>query len=167
MDAAAAAQFLYREARLLDERRFGEWLALLSNDCEILVPTRDNLAAGADGAPPRVEEELAELAFFEDNKLTLLARVLRLGTGRAWGENPPSRTRRIVTNVELEAGARGEWIVHSNLLLYRTRRASEENWFVGARRDLLREDAAGVRLARRRVVLDTHVLDSPNLSVFL
>ena len=57
--------------------------------------------------------------------------------------------------------------VYSNLVLYRTRRADEQNWFVGRRRDLLRRADKGFLIARRRVVLDANVLDSPNLSVFL
>ena len=94
--------------------------------------------------------------------------MLRLRTGRAWGENPPSRTRRFVTNVELETSeAPDEWRVYSNLLLYRSRRSSDEHWFACQRRDRVRHTDKGLLLADRRVVLDSVVLGSPNLSVFL
>jgi 3-phenylpropionate/cinnamic acid dioxygenase small subunit len=166
-DHHAVEQFLYREARLLDDRRYEEWLALLTDDCEYRVPTRSNQMQSR-GAAAAVDEEFGDLSFFEDNKLTLIGRVLRLGTGKAWAENPPSRTRRIVTNIETEPGdAPAELRVYSNLVLYRSRGAGAHHWFIGQRRDVLRRTDTGFQLLRRCVVLDTSVLDSPNLSVFL
>jgi 3-phenylpropionate/cinnamic acid dioxygenase small subunit len=163
-------QLLYREARLLDERRYRDWLALWTDDASYWMPTRSNVAGSPRRPDVTVEEELADedgVAWLQENKLTLLARVLRLGTGRAWAENPPSRTRHFVTNVELEATADpGEWRAYSNLLLYRSRRADAAHWFSCQRRDRLRQTPGGLLIAERRVVLDAHVLDSPNLSVF-
>jgi biphenyl 2,3-dioxygenase beta subunit len=160
-------QVLFREARLLDERRYMDWIALLADDCTVRVPTRDNIAMDRDSGRAAVDAELSELCYFEDDKLTLLGRVMRLGTGTAWGENPPSRTRRFVGNVEvLHAEAPGELRVLSNLLIRRTRRASERNWFAGARRDVWRRTEKGWLLVSRSVVLDDSVIDSPNISVF-
>jgi len=168
-------QFLYREARLLDERRLTEWLALVADDCRYWIPTRTNRAGTRQGPEVSVASELgggADLAYVEDDKLQLAARVLRLGTGQAWGENPPSRTRRIVSNIEAFKRGKGsgeprELVVYANLLVYRTRKQSDEHWFVAGRSDLLREGPKGLTLARRKVVLDTTVLRSPNLSLIL
>lgn len=168
-EAHEAEQFLYREARLLDERRFEEWMALLADDIHYWVPTRQNLGQRRSESRVDVERELSgpeELCFFDENKLTLVGRVIRLTTGQAWGENPPSRTRRFVTNVEVERGE-GELRVHSNLLIHRSRRMDDVHWFVAARDDVLRRSGASFQLARRKVVLDTNVLQSPNLSLFL
>lgn len=170
-EAFEVQQFLYREARLLDERRFNDWMALLADDIHYWVPTRQNRGQSRTDGSLDVERELSgpeELAFFDENKLTLVGRVVRLGTGQAWGENPPSRTRRFVTNIEIERGdAADELQVHSNLLLYRSRRAEDEHWFVAGRDDLLRRAAGSFQLARRKVILDSSVLLSPNLSLFL
>ncbi len=109
----------------------------------------------------------AEVAYYEDDKLTLMAKVLRLGTGTAWGENPPSRTRRLVSNVEAFAGdAPDEWLVYSNLVLYRSRRVDEVSHFVGQRRDVLRQTEKGLLLARRLVVLDMNICDSSYMGNF-
>jgi 3-phenylpropionate/cinnamic acid dioxygenase small subunit len=167
----AAEQLLYREARLLDERRFAEWLALWTDDATYWIPTRAARAATADEPFVPVESELAPaagVAFMQETKGHLSLRVARLGTARAWGENPPSRTRRFVTNVELEPGdAQGEWRAYSNLLLHRSRRAGDEHWLTAQRRDRLRSEGGALRLAERKIVLDCAVLPSPNLSVFL
>jgi 3-phenylpropionate/cinnamic acid dioxygenase small subunit len=90
-------QFLYREARLLDERRFHEWLELLSEDIRSWMPVRSNRDPKASKAisildPDRyMEEDLAkddELAILDETKETLARRIARLDTGMAWAEDP-------------------------------------------------------------------------------
>ncbi len=158
---------LYREARMLDDRLFTEWLALLTDDCTYLVPTRENVQAARGQSPVTTEDELAGIAHFEDDKMTLLAKALRLGTGSAWGENPPSRTRRLISNVEVERGdAPDELRVYSNLVMYRSRRVDEVSQFVGQRRDILRQTDKGLLLARRVVVLDMNICDSSHMGNF-
>lgn len=163
-------QFLYEEAWLLDERRFDDWLGLLTDDARYWMPTRRTVAKSLVNAETTVEEELVpegQLGWFDDTKLTLLARVLRLKGGVAWAEDPPSRTRRIITNVHVEPGdGEGEYRVRSYFLLHRTRHRTQRETFVGCRRDVLRRTPDGLRISRREVVLDETVLDSPNLSVF-
>src|SRR6266540_6026795 len=117
-------QFLYREARLLDERRFHEWLELLTDDVRYWMPVRSNRYPKASKAisildPDRyVEGELAkddELAILDETKETLARRIARLDTGMAWAEDPPSRTRHLIANVEVEQGETApELKVYSN-----------------------------------------------------
>src|SRR5690242_6193124 len=106
-------QFLYREARLLDERRFDEWLGLFTDDVRYFMANRSNRYPKSSKAisildPDRyVEDDIGredELAIFDETKETLTARVARLGTGMAWAEDPPSRTRHFVANIEIETG---------------------------------------------------------------
>ncbi len=163
----AVEQFLYREARMLDDRLYTEWLGLLADDCSYKVPTRETLQAVRNKPPVSIEDELAEVCYFEDDKLTLLAKVLRLGTGTCWGENPPSRTRRLVSNVEVQrSDAPNELRVYSNLLLHRSRRVDEVSQFVGQRRDVLRQSDKGLLLAKRVVVLDMNICDSSHMGNF-
>ena len=61
-----------------------------------------------------------DLALFEETKETLHTRVARLATGLAWSEVPPSRTRHLVTNVQVEPSeTESEVRVRSNFLVYR------------------------------------------------
>jgi 3-phenylpropionate/cinnamic acid dioxygenase small subunit len=169
-------QFLYREARLLDERRFDEWLQLFADDVRYSMSGRANRYPRSSKAiaildPERYRDDDIsrddELTLFDETKETLKGRVARLATGMAWAEDPPSRTRRLVTNVEVEAGeAAGEIKVYSNFLVYRSRAEREEDFYVGARADVLRQTRGSWKIARRRLVLDQNVLSAKNISVF-
>jgi 3-phenylpropionate/cinnamic acid dioxygenase small subunit len=169
-------QFLYREARLLDERRFHEWLGLLTDDVHYWMTTRSNRYPKSSKAiaildPERyVEDDLAkedELAIFDEDRATLGARVARLDTGMAWAEDPPSRTRHVITNIEVEPGKTAlEVNAYSNFIVYRSRAELEEDFYVGARRDVLRRVGGEWKIAHRRIILDQNVLSAKNVSVF-
>ena len=95
------------------------------------------------------------------------ADLKRLDTGMAWGEDPPSRTRHIISNVEVEPGdTASELKVYSNFLVYRTRAETEQDLYVGARHDILRRVDGGWKIARRKLLLDQNVLLPKNVSVF-
>jgi len=169
-------QFLYREARLLDERRFHEWLGLLTDDVRYWMGGRSNRYPKSSKAiaildPERyVEDDLAkedELAIFDEDRTTLGARVARLDTGMAWAEDPPSRTRHVITNIEVEPGKTAlEVNAYSNFVVYRSRAELEEDFYVGARRDVLRRVDGTWRIAHRKIILDQNVLSAKNVSVF-
>ena len=179
MDAGvirAVEQFLYREARLLDERRFHDWLELFTDDLRYWMPVRTSRYPKESRAivildeDRYVAEELAqegELALLDETKQSLSMRIARLDTGMAWAEDPPSRTRHLITNIEVEAGSSdAELPVYSNFLVYRTRGETEQDFFVGRREDTLRHVAGTWKIARRKIVLDQNVLLPKNVSIF-
>ena len=169
-------QFLYREARLLDSRKFHEWLDLLADDIKYWMPLRANRYPAhskaisiLDGS--RYEEgELSredELAILDEDKDSLTRRINRLDSGMAWAEDPPSRTRHFVSNIEVEAGPRNaELRVYSNFIMYRTRGETEEDFYVGSREDVLRREGGQLKVAYRKIVLDQTVLLAKNVSNF-
>src|SRR6202035_3857497 len=98
-------QFYIREAWLLDERKLKEWLDLFTDDVLYFMPRRKNV--------PRRESHreltpLGDLAILEEDKRYLEMRVARLDTGMAWAEDPPSRTRHLIGNLEVGRLAGGE-----------------------------------------------------------
>ncbi|HVH77532.1 MAG TPA: 3-phenylpropionate/cinnamic acid dioxygenase subunit beta [Stellaceae bacterium] len=169
-------QFLYREARLLDERRFEDWLELFTDDVRYSMSGRANRYPRSSKAiaildPARHRDEdtakAGELTLLDETKESLKGRVARLSTGMAWAEDPPSRTRHLITNIEIEdGGAPGGIRAYSNFLVYRSRGEREEDFYVGARQDVLRQAAGGWKIAQRRLVLDQNVLAAKNISVF-
>jgi benzoate/toluate 1,2-dioxygenase beta subunit len=102
-----ARQILEREARLLDQHRYEEWLNLYAPECIVWVP-------GTPGAgDPR-----REIAVAFDDRRRLEDRIFRLKTGYAWSQAPKSRTVRLVTNVEVFATADPSVrMVRSNFLI--------------------------------------------------
>ncbi len=169
-------QFMYREARLLDSRRFDDWLDLLTDDVKYWMPLRSNRYPAyskaisiLDGS--RYEEgdisRADELAIMDEDKDSLTRRIRRLDTGMAWAEDPPSRTRHFVSNIEVEPGQReSELKVYSNFIMYRTRGETEEDFYVGSREDVMRREGGQLRVAYRKIVLDQTVLLAKNVSNF-
>jgi len=169
-------RFLYREARLLDERRFDEWLTLLTDDVRYWMGARSNRYPKRSKAiaildPARyVEDDMVqddELAILDETKQSLIGRVARLDTGMAWAEDPPSRTRHLITNIEVAPGTMpSEVEVHCNFMVYRSRGETEQDFYVGARRDVLRRSDGEWKIAERRLTLDQNVLLAKNVSIF-
>jgi phthalate 3,4-dioxygenase beta subunit len=159
----AAHQFLVEEAALLDAADFSGWLDLLCEDIRYLMPVRVTTARGA-GLDPH-----PAMSHFDEDMYALRKRVQRLAGDYAWTEDPPSRTRHFVTNVRtFRDGDDAELRVESALLLFRSRGDTREADLLSAgRTDLLRETAAGLRLARREICVDESVLRTQNLAVFL
>ncbi|MDJ0851682.1 MAG: aromatic-ring-hydroxylating dioxygenase subunit beta [Myxococcota bacterium] len=156
-------QFYYEEAALLDERRMQDWLALLAPDVHYWMPIRRTVMLD------EIENEFTKpgaMAYFDDDKTMLEARVKKLGTGYSWSEDPPSRTRHHITNVRVIAREGDELTVESNFHLYRTRLESDEDFWMGRRRDVLRRIDGGLRIAVRHIFLDHTVLQSRNMSNF-
>jgi 3-phenylpropionate/cinnamic acid dioxygenase small subunit len=169
-------RFLYREARLLDERRFHEWLDLLTDDVRYWMAgrstryPRSSKAIAGSNPQRRAESDgtvTEELAILDETKATLAGRIARLDTGMAWAEDPPSRTRHLITNIEVEPGdTASELRVHCNFVVYRTRAETEQDFYIGARQDILRSVDGGWKIAHRKLVLDQNVLLPKNVSVF-
>jgi 3-phenylpropionate/cinnamic acid dioxygenase small subunit len=168
-------QFLYREARLLDERRFHEWLQLFTDDVRYWMVTRSNLYPRSSKAiaslnPGRNTDETADedaLAILDETKKTLEGRVARVETGMAWAEDPPSRTRHLIANIEVAAGdTPSELGVYSNFIVYRNRSETEQDFYVGTRRDTLRRIDGALRVSSRKITLDQNVLVAKNISIF-
>jgi 3-phenylpropionate/cinnamic acid dioxygenase small subunit len=156
-------QLYYREAELLDDGRFADWLDLFTDDLVYWMPTRTNRL--------RRQQALAvaqrgEAAFYDETKDSLAWRIRRFDSGMAWAEDPPSRTRHLITNVRVVVTDRDEYAVRSNFLVYRNRLEREQNVFAGERQDALRRAGAGLLIRERTILLDQNVLLSKNISTF-
>jgi biphenyl 2,3-dioxygenase subunit beta len=162
----AVEDFLYREAELLDERCFRDWLELFTEDAIYWMPVRGNRLTGPGEVAAELEPRGGN-AYFEDNKEALRLRVERLYTGSAWAESPPSRTRHLISNIRIKRQEGEELEVHSNFLVYRTRLEHDKDLFAGGRIDRLRRVGDGFKFANRTIILDQAILDAKNISVFL
>jgi len=158
-------QFLYWEARLLDERRFEEWLDVLAEDLHYWMPIKSNRLYGD---LDREVTRPGELAYFDEDKASMWRRLTRLQTGMAWAEDPPSRTRHLVTNITITELDHGIYQADSCFIVYRTRLERDEDTFVGGRTDRLRrtDREPGFELVARTILLDQAVLLAKNLSIF-
>jgi 3-phenylpropionate/cinnamic acid dioxygenase small subunit len=161
--------FLYREAELLDERRYEEWLALLAEDVRYWMPMRRNVKVGE--LEREFTREGQDVNWFDEGKDTLTRRVQQILTGVHWAEEPLSRICHIVSNVQVldvkpSAAEPSEVMVKSRFLIYRNRVETETDILVGKREDVLHQVDGTWKLRRRKIVLDQNVLLSKNLTFF-
>lgn len=162
--------FLYREADLLDQRKFKDWLDLLTDDIVYFMPMRRNVKFGQQDE--RENTRVGEgISWFDEDKWTLGKRVEQILTGVHFAEEPLSRVCHMVSNVQLievtpsldephEAVVRSRFLIHQNRVEY------ESYMFVGKRTDTLRRVDRDWKIARREIILDQNVLLAKNLSIF-
>jgi p-cumate 2,3-dioxygenase subunit beta len=152
--------FLYYEARLLDARRLPEWEQLFADDGRYLVPP--------------VGMQLAELAdpdkmlfIVADDRARIAQRVIRLMKTSAHAEYPPSRTRRLVSNVEiLGEDDTGRIRVTANFVLYRIRR-QEVAPYMGQYFYTLDKAGQSFRIHEKRACLDLDALQPQGALAFI
>ena len=157
------AQFLALEAALLDDNRVWDWYKLLADDYQLDVPIRIARKRGAG------DEFVAGSHHMKDTKGSTEKRILRLFSGHAWAEDPPSRTCRVVGSVVI-LGERlpGEFEVSSSLILYRERGLTPAHTIIaGKRSDIIRVTENGLELVARTMHLAHTILNTSNLGVFI
>ena len=155
------------EAELLDDRRFDEWLDLLTEDVTYFMPLRRNVKFGSQDRDENSREG-QDAAWFDEGKHTLEQRVAQINTGIHWAEEPLSRVRHLVTNVRIKPvpSDAPELDAKSNFLVYRNRVDDETDIFVGERQDRLRRSGDGWQVAKRVILLDQSTLLAKNLTLF-
>jgi 3-phenylpropionate/cinnamic acid dioxygenase small subunit len=143
LDAALCEQFLVHEARLLDDGRFDEWLALFTADAWYWVPTA-----------PDQDNPLDTVSLIYDDRRLLETRVRRLASPRIYSQEPRSRTSRMVGNVTVEAAEADQsaCTVRSKFLVVENRRDSQRLFGGTAFHRLVQTDG-GLRIAWKRVNL--------------
>jgi len=132
---------LHLEARLLDEGRFEDWLALFAEECLFWVP------GSAGGDPKR------EIAVAFDDRRQLEGRIYRLRTGYAWSQVPQARTTRIVSNVEVFSGASDAVCMVRSSFLITEFRAGATRTFAGWNAHRLSRADAGWRILVKQLNL--------------
>ena len=161
--------FLYAEADTIDDRRFKEWLTFFSDDVRYWMPLRKNMAFR--------EHQLditgpSDIAWFDDDKVTLTKRVDQILTGVHWAEEPLSRVSHLISNIRLmtrvtELSEGDEVDVSCHFLVHRNRLEVETDLIAGRRFDRLRRVGDSFQIASRKIVIDQSTLLAKNLTFFL
>jgi len=142
LDLRACELFLLHEARLLDEGKFDDWLALFTPEVRYWVPSE-----------PGQESPLDTVSLIYDDRRLLETRVRRLSSPRIYSQEPRSRTSRIVTNVTIEEDPDpASTLVRSKFMLVEFRR-NEQRIFGGTSFHRLTDADGEIRIAWKRVDL--------------
>jgi p-cumate 2,3-dioxygenase beta subunit len=150
-DAVSRAEIedlLYHEAELLDAWKLDDWLALMTDDATYFVPPNDK---------PDADHRFT-LFTIADDIVRLRERIIRLKDPNCHAEYPPSRTRRLITNVRV-TGVDGDTIsAAANFAIHRYRRGGAHQEFVGRYRYKLRRVSGMLKIVERRAILDAEEL---------
>jgi ethylbenzene dioxygenase subunit beta len=142
MDAREAERFLFHEARLLDERRFREWMELFAEDGTYWVP-----------ALPGQESPFDQASLFYDDRELMQTRIARLEHPRIHVQTPPSRTAHLIGNVTVEkSDAPDEYTVMSTVIMVEYRN-EKQRIFAGRQNHRLRREGESLRILQKRVDL--------------
>ncbi len=144
--------FFFYEAALLDAWRLDEWLALFEPGARYWVP-----AAGADDEA----DPATTLFYIADDYHRLTERVKRLKKRTAHAEFPPSRCRRLISNVRVLEKTVSEWKVTSNYVTYRSKMNKTDRYF-GHHHYVLRIAPDGIRIAHKTTFIDSEDLREQN-----
>lgn len=158
-DHQAVVEFLYREARLADEARYAEWLALWTDDAVYWVP-----ATTEPDADPETR-----ISHIYDNRARLETRIKLLQTGHRYSQEPASLMRRLVSNVEVAEEPDGRLVAGSNFMLAElsVQAEAEMHWWVGRATHHLRRGDGPLRMSLKKVVLINAAEPLPNLSFLI
>jgi benzoate/toluate 1,2-dioxygenase subunit beta len=159
LEYRAVTEFLYMEARLADEARYAEWLALWTDDGVYWVPATTDPAASPE----------THISHVHDNRARLDTRIKLLQTGHRYSQEPASLMRRLISNVEVTTAAGGELAVESNFILGELAIQSkhEMHWWVGRTTHRLRRVDGALRMVAKKVVLVNAAEPLPNLSFLI
>lgn len=149
-------EFVFLEARLLDGRHFGDWLALWSTDGRYWVPQHHDQ-----------DNPFDQISLFWEDAILRETRVRRLRSSRGWSQQPVTRSIRLIGNVQIDGvDAFDRVIVRSSL--HCTEYRFEQRHLVGEVFHKLEIDAGGsCRLHLKRVNLVNCDSAFANLEVFL
>lgn len=154
-------EFLCAEADLLDERRYEEWLDLLTDDISYWVPMRRNVQFGHwDTENTR---QGRDMNWFDEGKATLRLRIKQITSGVHWVEEPSPRVSRMISNVHAIRATPSledpeEVSVKYRILIYRNRLEDSTDIFAGKREDVLRKVDGEWKIRKRTMLLDQSVL---------
>ena len=136
-----AEEILFEEARLLDARRYDDWFAMLTDDAIYWVP------CNGEGIDPG-----REISLVYDDHARLRDRIDRLNSGVAHAQSPPSKTCRLISNVQIQPTSTGAAAITSASMLYELRQ-SRQRIFAGHYVHRLRLESDGWKIAWKKAVL--------------
>jgi 3-phenylpropionate/cinnamic acid dioxygenase small subunit len=134
-------EYLFHEARLLDEREFEAWMALFADDGIYWIP-----------ATPGQQDPLGEVSIAYEDLQLIDVRVRRLRHPENYADQPQARTRRVIGNVMLDDSDAASTVVRSNFTLVEFQN-DEQRLFAGEYIHTLRQVGDDFQIVQKRVNL--------------
>jgi len=147
-------RFVYHEARLLDEKRFDEWLTLFTDDGYYWVPLS-----------PDQTDPLGHTSIAYEDQLLRKIRVERLKSPRAYSQQPPSRCHHLLQQPEVERSEGDEHVMRTQFM-YTEAQSENVQSFAGTVFHTLVERDGRLLMRLKRVVLLNCDAALPSIQLF-
>ena len=149
-------QFLFHEARLLDQRRMADWLALWTADGMYWIPQKHGQQSPYD-----------HISLAWEDAMMREVRMRRLTNPRNWSQQPVTHSTRLVGNVSAAGrDAAGSLVVHSTFQMTEWRKGDARQW-AGSLTHKLEEAGDGWRIRMKRVDLVNCEAVQESIQVFI
>lgn len=150
-------EFVYHEARLIDEKRFDEWYELFTEDAWYWIPL-----------VPGQQDAVVHTSLMYEDKLLLKLRIERLRHPRSHSQRPESRCLHVLQRPEVERADtdKGEYIVRTPFFYVETRGDEQQVFGATAFHTLVVEDGR-IRIRQKRVNILNCDAALPSVQLFL
>ncbi len=150
-------EFVYHEARLIDEKRFDEWYDLFTEDAWYWIPL-----------VPDQQDAVVHTSLMYEDKLLLKLRIERLRHPRSHSQRPESRCLHVLQRPEVERtdADKGEHLVRTSFFYVETRGDEQQVYGATAFHTLVVEDGR-VRIRQKRVNILNCDAALPSVQLFL
>ena len=138
----------------MDEHRYDEWESLWTDDAVYWVP------CNADDIDPT-----QHVSIIYDDRSRIGHRVARLKSGEALAQDPPSRLRRLISNIEISEAENGDIDVRSNFLVIEVRQ--DQRIWAGRNLHRLRREHGELKMATKKVLLVNNNVELPPLGFLI
>ena len=155
MNERDVEKFLFREARLMDEHRYDEWLSLWTQDAFYWIPSSHEQ-----------REDDRMVSVIRDGRDRLESRVARLNSGEVMAQDPKPRLRRVISNIEIEETPSGEVMASSNFILVYARGSDQFTW-CGRTIHTLQREGNDFKIAKKKVLLVNSEQEMPALQFLI
>ena len=149
--------FVYHEARLLDEKRFEEWYELYTDDAFYWVPV-------TPGQPDGVNH----VSLLYEDKLLLNLRIIRLRDPKSYSQHPESRSHHVLQRPEIESAdpAKNTWIMRTPFVYIETRGDEQQVYGATALHTIVQIDGK-LRIRLKRVNMVNSDAALPSIQLFM
>ena len=149
--------FIYHEARLLDEKRLEEWYELYTDDAYYWIPV-------TPGQPDGVN--LVSLLY--EDKLLLNLRIVRLRDPKSYSQHPESRSHHVLQRPEIESSdpAKNTWVMRTPFVYIETR-GDEQQVYGGIALHTLVQIDGKLRIRLKRVNMVNSDAALPSIQLFM
>lgn len=155
-DDAALIEFVYHEARLIDEKRFDEWYDLYADDGRYWMPLMRGQPQGAE-----------HTSLFDEDKLLLKIRIERLRNPKSYSQAQPSWCQHILQAPRIESrDAELGLAVLRTPFMYLEYQQDQQEVYAGVAWHHLRRGAGKIVIALKKIELLNCEAALPSLQLF-